>query len=113
MLAPAARAAGFYPVFATHDDALARQLIDLAQANGWGRQDYEFELLYGVRPAWQQKLRSRGHSVRVYLPFGSDWWPYAIRRVGEHPRNVFLLGRALLGRSYQPADKPTRRLHRR
>lgn len=109
MLDPAARAAGFYPVFATHDNALAQQLIATAEANGWGPQEYEFEMLYGVRPAWQQELRARGLSVRVYPPFGSDWWPYAIRRVGEHPRNVILLGRALLGRSYQPTDDRARR----
>ena len=109
LLAPAARAAGFYPVFATHDNALAQQLIATAEGNGWGPQEYEFEMLYGVRPAWQQELRARGLSVRVYLPFGSDWWPYATRRVGEHPRNVLLLGRALLGRSYQPTDAPARR----
>jgi proline dehydrogenase len=65
-------------------------------------------MLYGVRPAWKQELRARGLSVRVYLPFGSDWWPYAIRRVGEHSRNVQLLGRVLLGRSCQPTDEPAR-----
>jgi proline dehydrogenase len=99
MLAPQARGTGFYPVFATHDDALARQLIAIARDNDWPPDAYEFEMLYGVRPAWQQELRARGISVRVYLPFGSDWWPYAMRRVGENPRNVLLMGRALLGRS--------------
>jgi 8-oxo-dGTP pyrophosphatase MutT (NUDIX family) len=49
-----------------------------------------------VRPDWQQRLRAQGQAVRVYLPFGTDWWPYAIRRVGENPRNIVLLGRALL-----------------
>jgi proline dehydrogenase len=39
--------------------------------------------------------------VRVYVPFGTDWWPYAVRRIGENPRNALLLGRALLGRTYQ------------
>jgi proline dehydrogenase len=96
MLTPHAREAGFYPVFATHDDALARQLIAIAQDNDWAPHEYEFEMLYGVRPAWQQELRARGISVRVYLPFGSDWWPYMMRRVGENPRNILLMGRALL-----------------
>lgn len=100
MLAPQARGTGFYPVFATRDDALARQLIAIARDNDWPPDAWEFEMLYGVRPAWQQELRARGISVRVYLPFGSDWWPYAMRRVGENPRNVLLMGRALLGRSY-------------
>ncbi len=99
MLSAEAREAGFYPVFATHDDALARELFDLAQANGWRPDQYEFELLYGVRPGWQQQLRAQGQAVRVYLPFGTDWWPYAIRRVGENPRNLLLLGRALMPRA--------------
>jgi proline dehydrogenase len=64
-------------------------------------------MLYGVRPAWQQELRARGISVRVYLPFGSDWWPYTMRRVGEYPKNILLMGRAALGRSYKrPGDLP-------
>lgn len=100
MLSEDARRAGFYPVFATHDDALARQLIDLARSRGWEPEQYEFELLYGVRPDWQQELRSMGAQVRAYVPFGADWWPYCIRRVGENPANVLLLGRALLGKSY-------------
>jgi proline dehydrogenase len=99
MLAPESRAAGLYPVFATHDDALSRLLIAIANANGWAPDDYEFEMLYGARPAWQQELRTRGTSVRVYLPFGKDWWPYALRRVGENPKHIVLMGRALLDRS--------------
>ena len=98
MLSEEAREAGFYPVFATHDDALARQLIDLARGSGWEPGQYEFELLYGVRPDWQKELRARGEAVRVYLPFGTDWWPYAIRRVGENPRNLIALARTLLAR---------------
>jgi proline dehydrogenase len=98
MLSREARRDGLYPVFATHDDALARSLIDLARTNGWPPDQYEFELLYGVRPDWQQQLRAQGQAVRVYLPFGTDWWPYAIRRVGENPRNIVLLGRTLLAR---------------
>ncbi|WP_231891721.1 hypothetical protein [Achromobacter ruhlandii] len=52
-------------------------------------------MLYGVRPDWQLALRRLGYAVRVYLPFGADWWPYAVRRVGEHPRNAWLLARSL------------------
>lgn len=95
MLSPAAREAGFYPSFGTHDDVLAREVIRLAQANGWQPGQYEIEFLYGVRPAWQRELRNYGVAVRVYLPFGTDWWPYVMRRIGERPRNLLLLTRPL------------------
>lgn len=95
MLSPAARQTGFLPVFGTHDDRLAGAVMALARERGWAPDDFEFEMLYGVRPDWQLALRRLGYNVRVYLPFGADWWPYAIRRVGENPRNAWLLARAL------------------
>ncbi|MEN4922311.1 proline dehydrogenase family protein [Achromobacter spanius] len=95
MLSRQARASGFYPVFGTHDDRLAGAIMDLARERGWSAADFEFEMLYGVRPDWQLALRGLGYNVRVYLPFGADWWPYAIRRVGENPRNAWLLARSL------------------
>lgn len=95
MLSPQARAAGFLPVFGTHDDRLAGAIMALARERGWGADKFEFEMLYGVRPDWQLALRRLGYAVRVYLPFGADWWPYAVRRVGEHPRNAWLLARSL------------------
>lgn len=51
----------------------------------------------GVRTDWQLKLRKMGDRVRVDLPFGDDWWPYAVRRVGENPRNAWLLARSSIG----------------
>ena len=96
MLSPAAREAGFYPSFRTHDDVLAREVIGLARANGWQPGQYEIEFLYGVRPQWQHELRDDGVAVRVYLPFGTDWWPYVMRRIGESPRNLLLLTRPLI-----------------
>ncbi|MBB1626985.1 proline dehydrogenase family protein [Achromobacter sp. UMC71] len=95
MLSPVARAAGFLPVFGTHDDRLAGAIMALARERGWAPDAFEFEMLYGVRPDWQLALRRLGYNVRVYLPFGADWWPYAIRRVGENPRNAWLLARSL------------------
>jgi proline dehydrogenase len=100
MLSARARQAGLYPVFATHDDVIARRVVEIAKANGRSPDEYEFELLYGVRSDWQLWLRARGFSVRVYLPFGTDWWPYTMRRVGENPRNMVLVGRALIGATY-------------
>ncbi|WMD22874.1 proline dehydrogenase family protein [Achromobacter seleniivolatilans] len=95
MLSPEARESGFFPVFGTHDDRLAGAIMALARERGWAPDDFEFEMLYGVRPDWQLALRGMGYNVRVYLPFGADWWPYAIRRVGENPRNAWLLARSL------------------
>ncbi|WP_342066495.1 proline dehydrogenase family protein [Achromobacter kerstersii] len=95
MLSHEARESGFYPVFGTHDDRLAGAIMTLARERGWAPDAFEFEMLYGVRPDWQLALRGLGYNVRVYLPFGADWWPYAIRRVGENPRNAWLLARSL------------------
>ncbi|WP_315140304.1 proline dehydrogenase family protein [Achromobacter marplatensis] len=95
MLSREARDAGFHPVFGTHDDRLAGAIMTLARERGWPPDGFEFEMLYGVRPDWQLALRGLGYNVRVYLPFGGDWWPYAIRRVGENPRNAWLLARSL------------------
>ncbi|MDX6390510.1 MAG: proline dehydrogenase [Streptosporangiaceae bacterium] len=103
MLSPAARKAGFYPSFGTHDDVLAREVIKLARANGWQPDQYEIEFLYGVRTPWQRELRNDGVAVRVYLPFGTDWWPYVMRRIGENPRNLLLVqprSNSLLVRGY-------------
>jgi proline dehydrogenase len=97
MLSPEAKARGFRPVFGTHDDKLMPQIRQLARENGWRPGEYGFEMLYGVRPQLQRELRETGEQVRLYLPFGRDWWPYAVRRVGESPRNAMLLARTLIG----------------
>lgn len=99
MLSEDARAAGMRPVFGTHDEAIIAELRKLARRNGWRPGEYEFEMLFGVRPVLQQSLVDGGEAVRLYLPFGRDWWPYAIRRVGESPRNAWLVARALVSRS--------------
>jgi len=99
MFSRSARAAGFYPIIATHDDRLQAYAIEQAEANGWRPGDYEFEMLLGVRGDVARALARRGHRVRLYLPFGRDWWPYAIRRIGENPRNAVLLARSLLDRA--------------
>lgn len=98
MLAPEARAAGFRPVFGTHDARMIRPILGLAKQRGWTAAEFEIEMLHGVRPALQRQLRDEGCTVRLYLPFGKAWWPYAVRRVGESPRNGRLLLRALVGR---------------
>jgi proline dehydrogenase len=96
MLSAEAKASGFRPVFGTHDDALIAEIRLIAKNAGWQPGAYEFEMLYGVRTGLQRQLRQQGEQVRLYLPFGRDWWPYAVRRVGESPRNAALLARAVV-----------------
>lgn len=98
LLSRAAQDAGVYPAFATHDHRLIEEIITQAEAHDWSTDGYEFEMLYGVRPELQRELARRGHRVRVYLPFGSDWFPYAIRRVGESPRNLRFVASAVTRR---------------
>lgn len=64
---------------------------------GWGRDEFEFEMLYGVRPSLQKDVIERGCRLRLYVPFGEHWWPYTARRVGENPRNALFVARAVLG----------------
>jgi proline dehydrogenase len=97
MLSAPARRNGFYPIFATHDHVLIGEIIELAGKLGWEKDEYEFEMLYGVRPELQDQLVRGGQRLRLYLPFGTDWWPYAVRRVGENPRNAQFLLRSVLG----------------
>lgn len=97
MLSDEARESGFYPVFATHDHSFHAYAIEKARANGWEQGSYEFEMLYGARDDVARDLAQKGETIRLYLPFGSDWWPYAVRRIGENPKNVMLLGRSFLG----------------
>ena len=96
MLSDEARRKEFYPVFATHDEPLIEKIIGIANQQGWAKEDYEFEMLYGVRVDLQEKLIQRGEQLRLYLPFGTDWWPYAVRRVGESSKNAKFLVRSLL-----------------
>ncbi len=96
MLSEEAKASGFHPIIATHDDRLQAHAITRAEAAGWRADQFEFEMLLGVRPDVARDLAGRGYGVRLYVPFGSDWWPYAVRRIGENPANALLLARSAL-----------------
>lgn len=97
MLSSASRGSGFYPIFATHDEQLHAYAVTRARAQGWAQGTYEFEMLYGARPDVVQRLVDAGERIRLYLPFGTDWWPYAVRRIGENPANALSLAKAMLG----------------
>lgn len=91
-------AGGGYPMIATHDPALIAAATDMVAAAGRPRDGYEFQLLHGVRPEEQLRLAEAGHTVRVYVPYGVDWYGYFTRRLAEKPANLALLGRALVSR---------------
>lgn len=87
---------GTYPRFATHDHRLIRHIINLARLLGRSADDYEFQMLFGVRPQLQDQLVAAGHRVRVYVPFGEQWYPYFMRRLAERPANVIFFLRAVV-----------------
>ena len=95
MLSDEAHNTGFYPVFGTHDDQMIDKIIEIADRRNWNKNEYEFEMLFGVRDEYQKKLVQDGEQLRLYLPFGTDWWPYAVRRVGESLKNAKFLFRSL------------------
>jgi proline dehydrogenase len=84
---------GNYPGIATHDEAIIRDAKRFAKANDIASDRYEFQMLYGVRRDLQDQLVREGYRLRVYVPFGTQWYPYLMRRLAERPANVaFLTG---------------------
>jgi proline dehydrogenase len=79
---------GFYHAIATHDPRMIAATIRHAAARGVSKDDFEFQMLYGVRTDLQRRLVRGGYRVRIYIPFGSDWFPYFMRRLAERPANV-------------------------
>ncbi len=86
---------GSQPALATHDGRLIGRLLRFAAAEGIPPDRYEFQMLYGVRRDLQAELLARGQRVRVYVPFGTEWYPYFMRRLAEKPANVTFLLRSL------------------
>jgi proline dehydrogenase len=82
---------GGYTAVATHDERLIEHTIRFADANGVARDRFEFQMLYGVRPQLQLDLVRRGYKVLVATPYGPEWYPYLMRRLGERPANLFFL----------------------
>jgi proline dehydrogenase len=89
-------AKGHYPGIATHDEAIIAHARAYAQRNGIARDRFEFQMLHGVRRDLQTALRRDGYRVRVYVPFGTHWYPYLMRRLAERPANMaFIVGNIL------------------
>jgi proline dehydrogenase len=84
---------GNYPGVATHDEKIIAHARKFAQRQGIGSERFEFQMLYGVRRDLQEELRRTGHRMRVYIPFGTQWYPYLMRRLAERPANIaFMMG---------------------
>ncbi len=87
---------GTYPAIATHDPAMIDATQAFATSHRIAKDRYEFQMLYGIRRDLQASLSAEGHPFRVYIPFGTEWFPYFMRRLGERPANVgFVLGSLL------------------
>jgi proline dehydrogenase len=88
-----ALAAGAYVAVATHDELLIADAIRLADRHAYGKERYEFQMLYGVRRDLQEENVREGYRMRVYVPFGTQWYPYLMRRLAERPANLaFITG---------------------
>jgi len=90
---------GAYPAFATHDVTLLNEIKSYATERGVTRDRYEFQMLYGVRRDLQISFVTDGYRMRIYVPFGKEWFPYFMRRLGERPANVLFVLRAMLKES--------------
>jgi proline dehydrogenase len=84
-----------YPMLATHDPRLIEITGALAMLTGRAPDSFEYQMLYGIRPAEQRRLANEGARVRVYLPYGGDWYAYLVRRLAERPRNLAFFLRSL------------------
>ena len=87
---------GVYHGIATHDEKMIDATRDYVKAQGISRAAFEFQMLYGVRRDLQRALVAEGYCVRVYVPFGAEWYPYFMRRLAERPANVIFLAKNLL-----------------
>ncbi|MCL4810877.1 MAG: proline dehydrogenase family protein [Vicinamibacteraceae bacterium] len=89
--------AGDYPAIATHDVAMIEATRRYADEKALGRERYEFQMLFGIRRDLQQQLVREGYGMRIYIPFGTEWFAYFMRRLGERPANVWWVLKGVVG----------------
>ena len=87
-----------YPMIATHDPRMVEIASSLASRYGRAQGSYEFQMLYGIRPDEQQRLAEAGEKVRVYIPYGQEWYGYLMRRLAERPSNLAFFARSLISK---------------
>jgi len=98
MLSEQAIQKGFYPALATHDHALILRAEREVARRRIDKDSFEFQMLHGVRRDWQQRLAADGYRLRIYVPYGTQWYPYFMRRLAERPANLLFMTRAYLGK---------------
>jgi proline dehydrogenase len=86
---------GTYPAIATHDEQIIDEALRYTRGRGIGPDRFEFQMLYGIRRDLQRRLIGLGHRVRLYVPYGTAWYPYFMRRLAERPANVLFVARSL------------------
>jgi proline dehydrogenase len=82
---------GTYPALATHDEQIHGEALRYARERGMGKDQFEFQMLYGIRRDLQKRLVDQGYRVRLYVPYGTAWYPYFMRRLAERPANLLFL----------------------
>ena len=87
-----------YPMIASHDPRMIQIASSLASRHGRRPGTYEFQMLYGIRPEEQKRLARAGESVRVYIPYGQEWYGYLMRRLAERPQNLTFFVRSLVSK---------------
>jgi proline dehydrogenase len=86
---------GNYPALATHDESLVKDVLGYVAERKLPSSGYEFQMLYGLRPKRWDELVAAGHNVRIYVPYGTHWFPYFYRRLRERKENIFFVIRGL------------------
>ncbi|MCA2963273.1 MAG: proline dehydrogenase family protein [Acidobacteriaceae bacterium] len=89
-------AEGTHPAIASHDERILRHALAFTRRRGLPPSRYEFQMLYGIRRDWQQRLVDDGQRLRLYVPYGQAWYPYFMRRLAERPANVLFVASNLL-----------------
>lgn len=90
---------GTYPAIATHDESMLDATLQFAEMEGITPDRFEFQMLHGIRRDLQRRLVAAGWRVRVYVPFGEQWYPYLMRRLAERPANVIFLAGSVIRES--------------
>jgi proline dehydrogenase len=89
LLSPQARQNGVYVGIATHDEKMIQATMTYVQEQAIPADQFEFQMLYGIRRELQEQLVQRGQQIRIYVPYGTAWYPYFVRRLAERPANLW------------------------